>query len=722
MQTPELLLSELNQAIRELRGAARVLDNADIDAQLLPVMRRLTLAEIMNNRWLIAVGGTQSAGKTTLVRTLYGLQNNDPWLPPNEGQGETLPVLIEESSDHETPKGYAIVLRPAAEGSTQFIMDEKELQAAEFVKACRGRLSDVLLPVLRVPRRHFQHEGQALLLLPGYEKCTPKNETWQNLMRQALVGAAGCVIVTDATRMASQVQQEIVKDMLANELRTIKPLVVIAKTESLGNDEGRLEELRQTAVAGFELKGEDAARQVFCAGTASDCLPRWLPAFVSALRDMSLSGTASRQVQLAKLEQTLSEDLTNVLKEVRTHATLFFRGSGGDDGGPETLKNCLDAFDEACASLRDRHQLMVKNLTGEHYGKAWEEMQDRLERDHEGLWNKLTGTFDSVTETQRKLERDVLGAWHSPGSVLAQYTAGLGQLTEKAAGPDLPQGTLPSTAPLLLRLGYVDDKNKLVPSKFTDEKVQMNLRALMQSRAGEVSTGVTNRDLEKTARLLPVMALEYTRIASALSELVQVSEVTLEKLPQADLAKSVDNVKQQFTDFSDATRGILKGIAAVMAVDVAADGHADIINELLAAVGMGTGGTAAGGAGTAASTAGLTVGGAVAAVVAIGFIAHSAMQEVKRYDTQVRSLANNMLQNTREHHQVHFSARYDELMATVRSHLKQGLRRRYGLDQRLMEQDRLAKALADVRVLQRDLLSQLSQSGQTLALFEKAAA
>jgi hypothetical protein len=81
-----------------------------------------------------------------------------------------------------------------------------------------------------------------------------------------------------------------------------------------------------------------------------------------------------------------------------------------------------------------------------------------------------------------------------------------------------------------------------------------------------------------------------------------------------------------------------------------------------------------------------------------------------------------MLQSTRDHHLVHFGARYDELMATVRSHLKQGLRRRYGLDQRLMEQDRLAKALADVRVLQRDLLSQLSDSGQTLVLFEKAAA
>ncbi len=233
-----------------------------------------------------------------------------------------------------------------------------------------------------------------------------------------------------------------------------------------------------------------------------------------------------------------------------------------------------------------------------------------------------------------------------------------------------------------------------------------------------IRSGVTNRDLERTAALLPVMALEYTRIASALPQLVQVSDKTLIQMPQGDLVKSASNVKQQFSDFSDASRGILKGIAAVMAIDVAADGHADILDALLSATGIGAGGAAAG----TTTAAGLTVGGAVAGAIAIGYLAHSALQEVRRHDGHVRALANSMLQHTRDHHHVHFAARYDELMNTVRSHLKQGLRRRYGLDQRLMEQDRLAKALADVRILQRDLLSQLAQSGQTLALFDTAAA
>lgn len=727
MQTPELLLSTLNQALRELRGAARVLENDAIDAQLLPVIRRLTLAEIMNNRWLIAVGGTQGAGKTTLVRTLYNLADNDPWLPANEGRGETLPILIQESADHDSPKGYAMVLRAADKETNQFVTAEVPLEAAEFVKACRGQMAEVLLSVLRVPRRHFEHDGQALLLLPGYEKRTTDNGLWQDLMRQALVGAAGCVIVTDSTRLANQGQQDIVKDMLANELRTVRPLIVIAKTEAFGSNEAKLAELRESAVAAFELEGEDPASRVFCtgvgeSGSVTDHVQRSRQAIGAALRDMSLAGTASRQVQMARLEQTLSVDLAEALRELRTHATLYFRQSGGENGEQETIKSCLDAFDDACAGLREQHQKMVKEITGEHFGKAWGAMESVLIRDHEGLRNKIARTFDSVGEVQKRLERDVLDAWHKQSALLDQYTVGLGKLTAGDAGPESSSLALGSSTSPLQRLGYMNSKNEPVKTRFTDPKIQSNLHALMRSRAGEVDAPATNRDLERTARLLPVMVLEYTRIASALPQLVHVSETTLSQMPKGDLAESAGRVKEQFSEFAETSRGILKGIAAVLAVDVAADGHADIIDALLSTIGVGTGAAAGGGATTAAGAAGMTVGGAVAAAIAIGYLAHSALQEVRRYDGQVRALANSMLQHTRDHHQVHFAARYDELMNTMRGHLKQGLRRRYALDQRLMEQDRLQKALADVKVLQRDLLSQLASSGQTLALFDTAAA
>ena len=720
MQTPELLLTKLNQALRELRGAARVLDNVEIDDQLLPVMRRLTLAEIMNNRWLIAVGGTQGAGKTTLIRTLYGLDDNDPWLPANEGRGETLPILVEEHVDIAAPQGWAVVMQPREDAPHLFVTAPRQLTSDEFVDACRGQMREVLLPVLRVPRRHFQHSGQALILLPGYEPRSTTNEVWQDLMRQALVGAAGCVIVTDATRLANKSQQVILKDMLDNELRTVRPLVVISKTEAIANNADKLAELRQSAVDAFALDGADTARQVFCAGvsapgTSDGSVPPWLADLGAALRDMSLSGTASRQVQLAKLEQTLSVDLTAIVKELRLHSSVFARQTGGGGGAEETMKHCIAAFDDACASLREDHQRMVGELAAGHSAKAWTDMETRLIQDHEGLQNKIMHTFDSMTETQRRLEKNVLEAWHHPGSILEQYTSVLGKLTAKSVGPRAAQAALPTSSSVVQRLGYVDNKDNLVSSPFTDPKVQANLNAMLRSRAGEVNVEVSNEELEATAALLPAMVLEFTRIASALPQLVHVDQLTLNEMPPADLELSASKVKAQFVDFTDASRGVLKGIAAVMAIDIASDGHADILNAVMSSVGIGTATTTAGSG--AAAAAGLTIGGAVVGVIAIGYIAHSALQEVRRHDGQVRSLSNNMLQHTRDHHQAHFAARYDELMNIMRNHLKQGLRRRYGLDLRLMEQDRLQKALADVRVIQQDLLSQIAGSGHTMALF-----
>lgn len=719
MHTPELLLTKLNEALRELRGAARMLEDQALDERLLPVMRRLTLAELMGSRWLSAVGGSQGAGKTTLVRTLYGLSDDDKWLPANKGQGETLPVLVQESADCIAPEGCAIRLVQDKDNERLYRLDTEPypLTPKEFAEACRGGLAEVMLPVLKVPRRYFEFDGQALLLLPGYEKRTEKNGAWQDLMRQALVGATGCVIVTDATRMASKSQQEIVKDMLANELRTMRPVVVVTKTETEAGTPGRLDELRQSALEAFGLEGEGALARVICAGVdthgvAEPFSKSWLPTLAELLRDMSISGAAARQVQVAQLERTLAVDLADALREVRTRALLSAESVGGASASQRSVDALLEAFDDACEDLREKHQTMAQEVADAHYGPAWEQLQDLLETKHEGIVNTVVNSVKSVTESQRRIEGDVLASWGAPRQLLNSYAGRLGKLTARIAGPKLAGAALAADQPLQ-RLGYVDAEGTPVKAKFTDSAVQANLRVLMQSRAGEVSPG-GDEELVETVRLLPLMALEYARIATAMPQLVQVNTKTLEKVPQTDVNASTATIRKQFGEFSDTTRSILQGIAAVMAVDVAADGHADIIDTLLESIGVSTG------AGTGAATAGLTIGGAVAATVAIGYLAHSALREVRRHEGQVRELARRMLQHTRDRHQLHFATRFDELMSALRTRLADGLRQRHGLDGHLIDQERLAKALVDVRKLQQDLLSQLDASGRALLLFERA--
>ena len=56
MQSPEILLQDLNVALRELRGAAYLLGDDRVDSELLPTMRRLLLAEVLGNTSILAIG------------------------------------------------------------------------------------------------------------------------------------------------------------------------------------------------------------------------------------------------------------------------------------------------------------------------------------------------------------------------------------------------------------------------------------------------------------------------------------------------------------------------------------------------------------------------------------------------------------------------------------------------------------------------------------------
>lgn len=692
MQTPELLLSDINRALRELRSAVVVLNDNDINAKLLPIMRNLMLAEVLGKEWIVAVGGSQGAGKTNLVRTMYGLSaaTETDWLVDNEGQGERYPVLIQEEDAIEKPTGY---LRRLIEASgTYELKTEEAKDIPEFRKACRGEMPDVMLPVLKVPRKFFQHHGQALILLPGYETSNRDNQEWQAMMRQVLIGAAGCVIVTDQARMANQQQMEIVKDILSNELRASSPLIVVSKTEGHANNPESLDELKQSAANAFKHEGATLAPKVICTGSSdADYIKKWMPELIAALQDMSIGGGELRQMQLARLEKLLDVDLNHVTNLIHSRATLFMQQkNSGSDGPQATIKNCLEEFDDAAIDLRDDYHKAVREMLDAQNIAAMNELGDRLIANHEKVWEKVKNFPRTVSETQRAIESDVTAAWSSPGAVLPKYAQLLDGLTKKKLRG--PAGAVTVALPsghTLQRLGYMDAKNQPIPSILTDPSVQANLAVLLRS------TGTSTTALEATVRLLPVMALEYARIASVLPELVGVNSNTLEAIPQIDLLASAKKVQVQFGEFKDVSSSVIKGLGAMLAVDIAADGKIDTIPALLSALGLGSqqipgaaevpinGDTVISspadgiplppmGLPVVSGTAG-TVALSVAAVVAIGFLVHSVSRQLQHHDNNVRSRATNMLLKIKDQHLSHFLSHFDDLMRKLRSHLRQSL-------------------------------------------------
>lgn len=145
MQSPELLLKDLNSALRQLRSACTVLNDEDVDEKLLGVMRRLLLAEILGNTWIIAVGGSQGAGKTTLMSYMYDMQDQPvKWLQGNEGRGEKMPILILEE-DVVAPQGYVRRLIVDDSG-TEFRLQDVVVDVVQFQQAVCDPSPEDLLP------------------------------------------------------------------------------------------------------------------------------------------------------------------------------------------------------------------------------------------------------------------------------------------------------------------------------------------------------------------------------------------------------------------------------------------------------------------------------------------------------------------------------------------------------------------------------------------------
>lgn len=731
MESPEILLQDLNTALRELRGATHLLDDERIVTELLPTMRRLLLAEVLGNTSILAIGGSQGAGKTTLLRSLYGLEGGAAeWLQPNEGRGERLPVLVLEDAAQTDAQGAVRQLREVA---GQYRLVEDDVDVSAFQKAVCDPDPEVLLPILKVPQRYFNRPNQAWLLLPGYEKQDRQNKTWQELMRQALIGAAGCVIVTDETRMANQQQVEIVKDMLSNELHGAQPLVVISKTEAARGKPERLQELRVTAGEVFGLAAEQLEHWVVCAGSDDPAyIAEWLPLLHRAINDLAISGCSDRKAQLARLEDVLSRDLTRVLGLVQTRSQLFFQKKESSEGGQEVLLACLEAFDEARVGLRAEYQTNIGEMLDAQFAPAWRQLQERLINDHEGLFNRTKDFFGTASEVQQRIESDVARSWGNPDDVMTEHARVIGKITQKKLGAPASSGEqdaslLPASTPLQ-RLGYVGADQKPICWKRPDKDDERNLRVLLAGRnsltkkGDEVDAPKINKEFERSVKLLPTLTLEYARLASLMPAVVGVAPDSLMAVSASEQHDLMEQAVQQLEKGADLGQTVLRSIATILTVDIVADGEANVVNaflhalrpETVATVGeAGVDSTAA--AGGAAAIGG--VGAAVVGMVAVGYLTYSALRAVRQQDEKARVVAHAMLMNIKEHYQRHFMHHFDQMMDEVRTRLRQALRERYHLDERLMRKDRLAKAIADVRTLQCDLLDELGRSGRTLALF-----
>lgn len=709
METPELLLQNLNRALRELRGAAHLLHHEpELMKALHQVMRRLAVAELFNRHSVIVIAGSQGAGKTTLLRTMYDL--HDPqaaWLQPNIGRGEKVPVLVVEDKALMAAQGFLRVLEKT--DGDRYVEKDIRVDVQHFHAALSGDRADLLIPVLKVPRRYFERPSQAWLLLPGYEKINEPNREWQALMRQAMTAAAGCVVVSDQTRIANQQDADIVKDMLASQLPGCRPVVVLSKSEALSQHPDRVAALRKQAANLFNLSDEQAEWcVVFTRTNDLTAGSETMEALKHALTELATLQGTDRKIQLARLDSLLTDDLAPVLSEIRNQAQSHsVKEDGATGGSREQVKECLEAFDNAHENLQKEYRETIDRMLKDWKDTAQQKLKKNLASDHEGFLIAIKGAFDTHSEGQIQLEQTVMNSWSEAGDMNDTFNRAMSNLTRQELGAppvNLALESAPGALPLQ-RLGYIDEDKKLIDWRHVNEPVQRDLVVLLSPTTAP--EGARLEDPLRAIQLLPALTLEYARAANLEAAVLQWRPEGHDGLTKADPPQIAQQSASQMTKGIDLSQTVLRGVAAILVADIAVDGKADILDaasKALGAPGL-----------VAASASGVL--GAISGFLALAYLAKAAAEEVHKHDVKGSVMAHSMLAGLSDQHLTHFMSRYDKLMRQVRARLVMGLSARYRLDDQFIERDRLFKALVDARAAKRDLLDELSSSGQSLQLF-----
>lgn len=662
----------LLERIRILQAATSSLAAPDIKEGLADIARRLTIARILAGEAVIAIAGTQGAGKTTLAKMLYEL--DDTWLRGNEGRGERSPVLIVEDPGVSEPVGR--VLKAELDGD-EWVEREIDVTPEEFNAALGDRFPGLLMPKLHVPPKHFGGQRCGFMLLPGFEKKNHANRKWQSMMRQALLGADICVIVTDETRLANRDQQAIV-DALRRQIEGAVPVVAIAKTE--GASAQRRAELIERAAEVFGIPSQERDRRIVCTGADRAASADWIGPLIESVQELPLVSEQHTGRHLALAREMVDRDLTEVLSRTeseiqRLSVDAHVRIDPSEailqtfDKGLERLRR--DYFAELDKTLKSYREASLKRALGalvayeegplNQPGKAWR-------------WLRTTSG-----EREQILPDYVKEAWADP----FQFDQDADETFADAHARALAKVTSTPLHPLRNQ-----NRTGQRPQQIEDLEELFDTTGTARSR--------NPKDLVGAVSLLPAITLEFARIAALDPEVVG-------RNPR-ELLFSAQPVED-----SDEEKSIFKGQGAlILSVILASVGGTLSGNSAIEGAREATGQAAADAVGQPADyealkTALSSLGASIpmlasaasyigAAVLLVNFI-----KSIQRAERDERNAVRRMTAQIADVHDAHFKSAFDHLMDRMRERLEDALRRRYGRDDRTIRLDRLRKALTDVQ-------------------------
>lgn len=533
------------------------------------VLRQIELTILLQRESIYAIAGMQGAGKTTLAKTILGI--DDEWLDANPGRGEQVPLFIEQVDGD--PSDFPQVVYQCLNPKTGEIQQQKGEGGEQLQNLLRDWNSvrryekagfKLLYPKLLISKKSsFIDEQVTWALLPGYELTTSKNYLWQDMMRHVLVNARGVMFVTDASLLANDSKSGVLQDLRDN-FSDRGPVVVISKTEMLGLQE--IEQLKTSAAEcvfpNVGMKKEDIV------ATGSGNSDIWIDALRQTVTNKLTSSAASEAIALDNFMGLIREDVSEIINDLRILADK-------QQHHESMVEEILEAFDESAANHEKKLRAEIKKQTRQHFNDALRHCEENYKSEEVGFQNNVKILVRRLSlrgvEVDDERSRRILDAWnkqHENGSIhehnfKALTSTNTQVLRAKGLLPNVENQQQSTTAPG--RMGYLV-QDKQTEYSVTDPELMTGLYTLLKKPGKEHQVPLPTK-LTAALDILPALMLENARSRLAMQLDPACTTQLAEEIQPKQIFNALFSSSEQYHPIKTAMMAFLGADAADGTVD-----------------------------------------------------------------------------------------------------------------------------------------------------------
>lgn len=307
MSTNEgITLQEILRLEEHTLGILELADNLQLKSdseEIINNLRKLYIASVLGTKnAVICIAGLQGAGKTTMMRNFYGL--DEKYLPSTLGRGENIPVIFTEKAVN-TPELYAFKVYKKGD---EYVEEEVKVDPQNYKELTNGTDANIMYLNLVVPNKYINNENTVMMLLPGFEK---KKNPWQDLIEFSVNSSDAAVCVCDKSEYATAMGNEVFNDFM--EKFGDKMVIALSRSDTTGDDNKAFKEI---VIRDYNIPETEKDR-VVCVGSHGnkDKNAKWIDALKNAIQKYTMNGNAEQRN--AKFLNDIVNDLRNRFFKIR---------------------------------------------------------------------------------------------------------------------------------------------------------------------------------------------------------------------------------------------------------------------------------------------------------------------------------------------------------------------------------------------------------------------